>query len=453
MNDQRPSDSMWSILAGMRFVLASCVVVTHTAIVATPSVLTRWIAETGYPAVFGFLMISGYSIGACITAREKGYFKRRVKRIYPAYLLALAFAWSLTLFGPLQLPHGQMLAAPDIRTIVGHVFMLQGISVPYLAMDGVVWTLSIEWWCYMLAIFLVRADARLIVAMIGASFASMMVYCLKTGSIGGSTLPFGFGLIMLPWAWLTGFVYFKKPSAVNFMLMLALPLIMFDAVIPQKFASVAIAGTAVGMLFAKTARIESRQAKKWLNFLGDASYPLYLLHQPLIFFVAAKTPLRNSYLFVAMALVVVVAGYWLTTRSMDIFSRRLKAQGAQPLSRSARNSIKITLGRKRSDYTRDLVIYEARDKGSGVTDVGQWAGVIATGGNFRDDVVPALREEHRHIGEHRLNTCVDAHARRLEAVDVRRLIASRCHVGCAHEHHRRVQRVPYERHRLTCRSG
>lgn len=321
MNDQRPSDSMWSILAGIRFVLAACVVVTHTAIVATPSFLTQWIGQTGYPAVFGFLMISGYSIGASIAKRQTGYVKRRIKRIYPAYLFALAFACSLTLFGPIHLPQGQILPAPNTWTIVGNLFMLQGIAVHYLSMDGVLWTLAIEWWCYMLAIFLVRTDVRLIIALIGLSFLSMMAYCLKTGSIGGATFPLGLGLIMLPWAWLTGFVYYRDPSPVNFMGMLILPLVMFDAIIPQKFASIVIVGSAVGILMARTAYIESRQVKKWLNFLGDASYPLYLLHQPLLFFIAGKTPLRNSYLFVAAVLAIVLVGYFVVSRASLFLSR------------------------------------------------------------------------------------------------------------------------------------
>jgi peptidoglycan/LPS O-acetylase OafA/YrhL len=50
----------WSLLAGMRFFLASLVVMTHL----TKYVSAPW-AEflgTGFEAIMGFLIISGYSI-------------------------------------------------------------------------------------------------------------------------------------------------------------------------------------------------------------------------------------------------------------------------------------------------------------------------------------------------------------------------------------------------------
>jgi peptidoglycan/LPS O-acetylase OafA/YrhL len=116
--------AQWSVLAGLRFILAVCVLITHSGIVAPGNILWLLVGQTGYPAVFGFFMVSGYSVAASIVARPQGYFKRRVSRIYPAYLFAIIFACLIVVPGPLHLPEGQILFLDGWKVIVGNLLML-----------------------------------------------------------------------------------------------------------------------------------------------------------------------------------------------------------------------------------------------------------------------------------------------------------------------------------------
>jgi peptidoglycan/LPS O-acetylase OafA/YrhL len=306
-------NSQWSILAGLRFVLATCVLITHSGIVAPGYFLARWLDHTGFPAVFGFFMVSGYSIAASITARRDGYLIRRVRRIYPAYLFAIAFACTVTIGGSVQLPLGQILMPPNWKTIVGNVLMLQGIFVDSPPADGALWSLSIEWWCYMLAPFLIRFSNRLAVYLMLVSFAAMLAHYGAIGLGGKAQFPVGINLVTMGWAWLSGFVYFRVPSKTNFLFMLILPLVTFDVFLPLQFADMVIVVSALTLLLAKTTRVESAAAARWLDFLGNASYPLYLVHAPLLYLITTRTSIHNGNILILIVLVLVLSGYYAVT--------------------------------------------------------------------------------------------------------------------------------------------
>jgi peptidoglycan/LPS O-acetylase OafA/YrhL len=319
--------SQWAFLAGLRAILAFCVVVTHTVIVTNDSVLVQWLGQTGYPAVFGFFMISGYSIAASISTRPKGFLFRRFKRIYPAYLVAIIFSFVVTLSGPLHLPGGETATAPSIRIVVGNLLMLQGVIVPMISTNGALWSLSIEWWCYMFAPLLNKVHFAISMVATLVSFSAMMIYCLKTGTIGGALLPFGWNVPLLAWAWLTGYVYFRHRSKITFSLMLFLPMIMFEVIVPLKFASTVIAISAVGILFSESIQIKSKRAMRALNFAGDVSYPLFLFHTPLLFYIAASGGIHNGDEIIAGVVGTVTIGYYGARRATDYVANGIFASG------------------------------------------------------------------------------------------------------------------------------
>jgi peptidoglycan/LPS O-acetylase OafA/YrhL len=317
MKDQS-TNSEWTVLAGLRFLLALLVVMTHSEVVAPGSIVDIMLGHTGYPAVFGFLMISGYSIAHSIKKSPDGYLIRRIKRIYPTYLCALAFSTLVLVDGPLRLPFGQVLVAPSWHVFIGNLFMLQGILVPVIPVNGPLWSLSIEWWCYILAMLLIRFNNRISVAVMIASFCAMIVYSKHFGYVTASQYPLGWNVFLIAWAWLSGFVYNRDPSKLNFMLMLMLPMLMFELYLPLQFGSMVIAGSACMILFAKHIEIRSATVSKALNFLGNVSYPLYLIHDPMMWFIAAKTPIRHGSLIVAIIIAILLAGYYLATKLMAI---------------------------------------------------------------------------------------------------------------------------------------
>ncbi|MDE1006992.1 MAG: acyltransferase [Paraburkholderia fungorum] len=316
--DNIQRNSQWAILAATRFVLALCVVVTHSGIVAPDYFFVRHLGATGYPAVFGFFAISGYSIAASLESNPKGYFKRRVRRIYPTYLCALLFATLILAPRPLHLPLGQVLVLGDWKLILSNVFMLQGILTESFIGDGAVWSLSIEWWCYMLAILLIRISVKWTALLIAISFGALMVYMHSHGYVvGNADMPIhGIPLLVLSWAWFTGFLFYRNRSAGTFMAMLLLPLVMFELGDKLKFASVVIAASCVAIYFAKDYFIESRVLKRTMQWLGDMSYPLYLFHPPLLYVLTAHGIIRNGNVLIVAIVCIVSVGYFMACRAM-----------------------------------------------------------------------------------------------------------------------------------------
>ncbi|TDV39514.1 peptidoglycan/LPS O-acetylase OafA/YrhL [Paraburkholderia caballeronis] len=321
--DSVKPNSQWAILAATRFVLSLCVVIMHSGIVAPGYFIQRHFGATGYPAVFGFFMISGYSIASSLKAQPEGYFWRRVRRIYPTYLCALAFSVAILLPHPLHLPFGQVLPVDSWKTIVGNVFMMQGILVPSVLGDGVVWTLSIEWWCYMLAIPLIKRDVKWSIALTAVSFAALMVYMHKRGYIGGAAdMPLhAVSLIALAWGWLTGFTFYRRPTKWNFAIMTLLPLLMFE--IGERFplASVVIVASALAIYFAKEIHIKSETAERIMKWLGNMSYPLYLFHPPLLYILASKGIITNGDSLIVAIVIIVGLGYYVACRFIDAIGR------------------------------------------------------------------------------------------------------------------------------------
>jgi peptidoglycan/LPS O-acetylase OafA/YrhL len=324
--------AQWSVLAGLRFILAVCVLITHSGIVAPGNFLWLLAGQTGYPAVFGFFMVSGYSVAASIVARPQGYFKRRVRRIYPAYLFAIIFACLIVVPGPLHLPEGQILFLDGWKVIVGNLLMLQGTLVPAISTDGALWSLSVEWWCYMVAMILIRYNNRISVLIAITSFIGMALFSWRTGIVNASVYPLGYNFIFMIWAWLTGFIYFREPTKSNFMIMLLLPMLMFEIFYPLKFASVVVAVSALTILFSKTIVLKRQWIRQALDWLGAMSYPLYLLHPPLLYILTANFHIRKGGVIILMILSIVSIGYFIAERIFNLIGEAFTSRHSEKLS-------------------------------------------------------------------------------------------------------------------------
>ena len=106
----------------------------------------------GWLGVPLFFVISGYCIHRRMARQlatnpaarldSRSYFLRRVARIYPVYLAALALtAWVDSYVGN---PHA------GIGVFLGNVFTLQGLFVPAYGSNSVLWTIAIEVHLYLL---------------------------------------------------------------------------------------------------------------------------------------------------------------------------------------------------------------------------------------------------------------------------------------------------------------
>ncbi len=153
----------------LRGIAALAVVLYHAvgnANAAVPQNLFRWpvlflqsISSFGYAGVFLFFVISGfcihlqwartYAAGGQPEIKFGTFWKRRIRRLYPAYVIALALYLGVT-----AQALGLKVTGSLIYDVLMHLFMLHNLD-PKTAysINGVFWTLAIEEQLY-LAYFL-----------------------------------------------------------------------------------------------------------------------------------------------------------------------------------------------------------------------------------------------------------------------------------------------------------
>jgi peptidoglycan/LPS O-acetylase OafA/YrhL len=122
--------------------------------------LNHWTGPAALPFRFGqeavilFFLISGFVIALAQERTSqpgfRAYFRRRILRIFPIFLAALGLA---AVFAP-------SIAGPDVRTdlptLVGNLWQLQdlrelkpGVAVQVFGGNAPLWSLSYEWWFYL----------------------------------------------------------------------------------------------------------------------------------------------------------------------------------------------------------------------------------------------------------------------------------------------------------------
>ena len=299
----------WSILAGLRFFLALVVAVTHLK----PSFAGNqgglsWIASFGaFEAIVGFLVISGYSVGGSFIKGPEGYLRRRFQRIYPIYFFSIVstiavFCWHLGNPIPSWTTMGLNLC------FLNQVFTLDSFVGPS-------WTLALEVWLYCLCPLLLRQNPRKLRILCFGSFACYAFYSFCRS---GLHLPYysdlggGLNLIFLSYAWLLGLRIAdprsdRTTSLKDLLVLLAL--IPGIEVLVQvvsharrhewtTFFNGDLAASAVHLALLLVIwfvfRYPSLAPRKGglptilLRFLGDISYPLYLLHYAIYAYLSSR---------------------------------------------------------------------------------------------------------------------------------------------------------------------
>lgn len=300
----RPS-SQWDVLAVARFILAAIVLLAHLNGRVGGHGWTSVVEhlQDARSAVFGFLLISGYSIAASLERDEAGFLWRRVRRIYPVYLASLGFALVSSAVGA---------GAPQtLPRIAGTALMLQGFAVATISTDGQLWSVAVEWWNYLLAPIYRRVIDAGLWLLIALSFGLYLLFFPKDPSFMTGGIIFA----QLSWMWLLGFLYYRHRRTLYGYSLLALPLLAGGQL---QWIGVAVwIGAAALILGDRLALPASLGAR--LRWLGHLSYPVYALHVPvfaLCFYYGVKSP----GLIVAIVLVVSTA----VLHSIDLPFRRLR---------------------------------------------------------------------------------------------------------------------------------
>jgi peptidoglycan/LPS O-acetylase OafA/YrhL len=110
----------------------------------------------GPEAVIVFFLLSGFVIYYSASTnpldlRLRNYSIKRIRRIYPIFLCAMIVAYL-----------GQAVVlrswfVPNLKMLLGNLVMCQGISIdPFY--DGPLWSLSYEWWFYVLFFLVIKLE-------------------------------------------------------------------------------------------------------------------------------------------------------------------------------------------------------------------------------------------------------------------------------------------------------
>jgi peptidoglycan/LPS O-acetylase OafA/YrhL len=304
-----PAPDSWKILGGLRFALAMVVVCGHLArFVPDQGPINQGLLLFGglgaVAAVFGFLVISGFSIAHSITVSPRGYFRRRMMRIYPLYFLGILLSLLPFLFtqSPIR-TGGGVFYFPEPGTIAGNLVLLQGFIVHPIDSNAPLWTLAVEVFCYLLAPLFVRAPRVLMLAMIAVSAIAYAAFP-KLHLEFYSNLRFGLPVLFMMWAWLAGFVlYFHRQDRRYWIAILCLGTLLFSTnrAFMTRFSIFTYVASTALILFSDAIRLP-RNVLRLLNYAGELSYPVYIFHVPVLLLCYAVLGVRSSLALVGAVL-------------------------------------------------------------------------------------------------------------------------------------------------------
>ena len=339
--------------------------------IASPTLIEQFfyaITSLGYLAVMAFFVLSGFLVGGSVIRageqfRFTDYFTARLCRLWvvlvPALLLTLAADAITARTAPSALTgafFNQWHSGPDpaavsslsLVTFLGNLAFLQNIVVPVFGTNGPLWSLSCEFWYYVVFPFVamgLRPTSRLSLP-IAAIFAFASAYFMPPGMLQG------FGV------WLMGVLAFvashrmRRPVR---RLWIALScLLLVSAIAYDKSGRVRVMigidteyviGIAFAIFVFCIAHLDAANSPIGLRrlilraggMLSSISYSLYLCHFPILVLIAAtfypelpgRLSWRNglNYTLVLVLLCLVAWVFWLLfERHTDWIRTRVRAR-------------------------------------------------------------------------------------------------------------------------------
>jgi peptidoglycan/LPS O-acetylase OafA/YrhL len=322
MSQKPTTASQWAILAALRFFLAAAVALGHFALFVRNDP-TRMFGD-GYlnpgSAVFGFFILSGFSIAASVEREMNGFFRRRFVRIWPLYLATIAFGLAVQTLAPggFTLPLGLHVPPASGMMIVASLLMLQTVIDGPVPFVGQIWSLSPEWWHYMFAPLLKKVGNWLLGIWIALSLTAFLKINPPPGS-GVDVLRHGLPFLNLSWLWITGFLYYRLRGTVAGFLVLAAPSVFSMTV--GHFTGAPLFISIFVLLLSSEFRVSPRMIKVG-NFLGDLSFPLYLFHFPALILALRLGSNRSIITLATMLLVSLAALYLVDYPCRKLFARK-----------------------------------------------------------------------------------------------------------------------------------
>lgn len=279
----------WAILSLTRFYLAFIIFNAHFGLTVSPS--AHLMVDHPYylfgrqlgslAAILGFLAISGYSI-AHSYGRPENFYGRRVGRVWPSLIFAtLGFAAALYVWGPITNTLGPVHHAPSFISFVGTLLGVNAFFWP--SFMGPTWSLSVEMFFYAATPLLARARLPVLAGLMAVSAATYWLsFRLDIDNLSGAR--YGLAALALFWAWGVGFLFQRRPSLVTAFLLTASGAFLLTKLNYEGgyYATDTWLIAAGAIVAGHAVRIDLGRFRAVMNYLGDLSYPLYLVHYPVI---------------------------------------------------------------------------------------------------------------------------------------------------------------------------
>ena len=313
----------YEVLDGLRGVAALVVIVFHIFETFTGGNHLKQIINHGYLAVDFFFLLSGYVIGYAYDDRWRtmtlgSFFKRRLIRLHPMIVMGMIIGAVCFYFAASDLVFPNIAQTPLWKMLLVMVIGFTLIPVP-LSMDirgwqemhplnGPAWSLFFEYIANILYALVVRKFPNwalsLLVALSGAALLHWAVTGPHGDMIGGWSLTpeqlrVGFTRLMYPF--FAGLLLSRvvKPGKVKNAFLWCSILVVAALAVPRLGGSERLwlngLYDALTIIFVfplivylgASGKPESDLGEKVSRFLGDISYPVYIIHYPLIYIFTA----------------------------------------------------------------------------------------------------------------------------------------------------------------------
>ncbi len=303
-------NSQFSYLALIRFIMAYIIYAGHYGLLARHEAFTYRLFQLGpFAAILVFLIISGYSIASSFNREMSGFYARRLGRIYPVFAVSLTFYvaflaayMSVDIFTADGTKHGPL---PQVGRILINYLMLNGVIGDQII--GTSWSLAVEALFYITAplLFLIVQSKKHILFLL-LIIASAVFYWFheNLGLPYFANMSHGTAALALFFAWGCGFYFYFHQSAVwgiTFPLFLC---VLLNHYLPLggKYSLYTLYIFSTLVFFANKLPMLNQWLTVLLNYLGEISYPLFILHYPLLIALNYQFHLSNQYVVTMVVL-------------------------------------------------------------------------------------------------------------------------------------------------------
>jgi peptidoglycan/LPS O-acetylase OafA/YrhL len=346
---ERPN---YYLLTIARFFAALWVVFVHIPQLAPKEVVANltwfdnFIAKSGGIGVNFFFVLSGYILTKLYPPKfsKRRFYWKRFARIYPAYFVLLLFPLALYIY------RGQLFGVPRVELIacsVSTIALVHAWIPPFThTINGPGWSLSCEAFFYVMFPFLRGNEQKpswyLLSAASLLTLSPWIVWHVLTASWGFGIDPNRSSLASLPHFPLVaipdfffGILIAKLPvpsTSRKWLLLLGLLLLtLLCAADLPGFATVPCGLIILALSITKPAT-ELSPSERAMEYLGHASYSLYLVHVPFIKYVSSKGFLSSK----LQAAVLILSAVILSCGAYTLIDKPLFTRLGRMAKRTAR---------------------------------------------------------------------------------------------------------------------